>query len=812
MRTIFSTDHIKPSYYVKLILFSFVLLVGFFVFNTATTTTKAMAADSCTPPATTYGTDTMTLNIPSAGSYTIWTRMQIPSTTDANILMNIDNTDCFNVGGYSVYFPVNTWTWIKYSDADGYVANTATLTAGNHTLTLTGIDPGVSIDRIEALADPTCTPTGTGDNCTPAADTTAPTVNMTSPATATTVSGTPTITATAKDNVAVASVQFLLNGYPLSSQITAPTNSSTGIYSYSWVTAGHANGSYTLSAQAIDTSVNITNSPGVTVTIDNAAACTTNSTTLPSTPASLHSATVTYSTVGLEWTASTPSPGCTLSGYHIFRNGVEVGSSTTGSYTDSGLTAGNSYSYTVEAYDSAANVSAKTGTVSVTTTADNEAPTVPGGVKASATGPGAIALSWTASTDNPNPGGVGVKGYNIYRNNATKPTFTTTGATATSYTDTTVSPSTGYTYTISAIDNAGNESAPSTVVTATTPAPTCSGSPSLPSDLHATTETLNSISLNWTASTPSAGCSLAGYHLYRGGTLVGTITNGTSYLDSGLSSNLKYSYTISAYDTSGHSSAQTAVYSVATLADTTPPSAPSGVTAVAPTSDKVTLTWNASTDNVGVNAYKIYRNGTLLATVSGTTLSYNDTTVAASSDYVYEVSALDAAGNESAKGLAQPNPILTPGSTDNTPPSAPTNLKAPVIGSNGVSLTWTASTDNSGTVSGYHIYVNGVYDADSTTTSFAVACVAPGVDYSFSVKAFDSAGNVSTAASVGATTLTGSVAGDINCDGKVNSTDLFTLLRNWQLVNALPTQGDINGDIKVNSTDLFDMLRNWGDT
>jgi hypothetical protein len=77
--------------------------------------------------------------------------------------------------------------------------------------------------------------------------------------------------------------------------------------------------------------------------------------------------------------------------------------------------------------------------------------------------------------------------------------------------------------------------------------------------------------------------------------------------------------------------------------------------ATAPSSSLVNLTWTASTDNVGVTGYRIYRNGaatTPLATVGAGTTSYSDATATPNTAYTYQVSAVDAAGNESNKASA----------------------------------------------------------------------------------------------------------------------------------------------------------------
>lgn len=80
--------------------------------------------------------------------------------------------------------------------------------------------------------------------------------------------------------------------------------------------------------------------------------------------------------------------------------------------------------------------------------------------------------------------------------------------------------------------------------------------------------------------------------------------------------------------------------------DTTAPSAPTGLASPSHTSNSVALSWAASTDNVGVSGYQVFRGGTQVGTPSGT--SYTDTGLSASTAYTYTVKARDAAGNVSA--------------------------------------------------------------------------------------------------------------------------------------------------------------------
>ena len=99
----------------------------------------------------------------------------------------------------------------------------------------------------------------------------------------------------------------------------------------------------------------------------------------------------------------------------------------------------------------------------------------------------------------------------------------------------------------------------------------------------------------------------------------------------------------------------------------TPPSVPTNLSGTAVSSSRINLTWTASTDNVAVTGYKVYRNGTQVG--ASATNSYSDTSLAASTVYGYTVSAYDAALNNSAQSasigiitLGSPAPTITIGS------------------------------------------------------------------------------------------------------------------------------------------------------
>jgi chitodextrinase len=101
-------------------------------------------------------------------------------------------------------------------------------------------------------------------------------------------------------------------------------------------------------------------------------------------------------------------------------------------------------------------------------------------------------------------------------------------------------------------------------------------------------------------------------------------------------------------------------------ADTEAPSVPGGLTATAASPTRVDLSWGASSDNVGVTGYRVYRNGTLVGTTAST--SYSDTSAAPATSYGYTVAATDAAGNGSAQSTAAS--VTTPGQPEPPPAGA----------------------------------------------------------------------------------------------------------------------------------------------
>ena len=200
-------------------------------------------------------------------------------------------------------------------------------------------------------------------------------------------------------------------------------------------------------------------------------------------------------------------------------------------------------------------------------TPDTQAPSVPTGLTASATSVSQINLSWTASTDN-----TAVTGYKIYRctGSSCTPTTLVSSPSATTYSNTGLLASTAYTYAVSAVDAAANESAKSITASATTLSPDTQA-PSVPSGLSAMAVSSSQINLSWTASVDNN--EVTGYKVYRcqGASCTPTTLvsspSGVTYSDTGLLASTAYTYAVSAVDAAANESAKSSSASATTQAE-----------------------------------------------------------------------------------------------------------------------------------------------------------------------------------------------------------------------------------------------------
>ncbi|PKU52124.1 lytic polysaccharide monooxygenase [Lysinibacillus fusiformis] len=176
--------------------------------------------------------------------------------------------------------------------------------------------------------------------------------------------------------------------------------------------------------------------------------------------------------------------------------------------------------------------------------------------------------------------------------------------------------------------------------------------PTQPNGLHTTKVTSNSAELKWSPSTDNV--SVKEYQILRDNKVVGVVP-GTTFTDKNLKPTTKYTYTVKAVDAAGNVSNESesiVVETMHTAPDTEAPTQPTALHTMGVTSSSADLMWSASEDNVAVDHYVIYQ-GTQADQMSvvGTskTTSFMDMNLQSNTTYMYAVTAVDAAGNESIK-------------------------------------------------------------------------------------------------------------------------------------------------------------------
>ncbi|KUO76621.1 MAG: hypothetical protein APF77_16515 [Clostridia bacterium BRH_c25] len=171
--------------------------------------------------------------------------------------------------------------------------------------------------------------------------------------------------------------------------------------------------------------------------------------------------------------------------------------------------------------------------------------------------------------------------------------------------------------------------------------------------------------------------------------------------------------------------------------DTQAPAAPKRLTAADASHTAISLNWAEAYDNTKVKGYQVYRDGKKIISTSKTT--YTNTGLIPGTTYAYAVRAYDAAGNVSESS----NVISAATIGDLQNPSTPEGLTAASVTFTSASLTWKPSTDNVG-IKGYEIYCNDKKVASTSSTSYEYKKLTPGTAYTFSIKAYDKAGNYSS--------------------------------------------------------------------
>ena len=183
--------------------------------------------------------------------------------------------------------------------------------------------------------------------------------------------------------------------------------------------------------------------------------------------------------------------------------------------------------------------------------------------------------------------------------------------------------------------------------------------PTAPAGLIGSAVSGTDINISWTASVDSVG--VTGYQVFRHNQEIAAVT-ATTYSDTDLTPGQTYSYTVKAKDQAGNISSSSNVLTLTTVADvavtpapvtpapvsdTTSPSMPANFNAklIVALGYPVDLSWSASSDNVSVRGYNVYKAGVKVATTSS--LQYRDPTITAGGSIKYGVEAFDSSGNVS---------------------------------------------------------------------------------------------------------------------------------------------------------------------
>jgi uncharacterized protein (AIM24 family) len=303
----------------------------------------------------------------------------------------------------------------------------------------------------------------------------------------------------------------------------------------------------------------------------------------------------TYTTSQTVTIYATASDNVGVTKVEFYDNGVIKGTDTTNAYTYAWTfaTADNgTHNWTAKAYDSAGNVAVSTAvsyTVNVPV-ADTTPPTVPSTLTASAVSCSQVNLSWTASTDT---GGSGLKGYNVYRGGTYLKQIL---APSTSTPDTGLSASHSYSYTVSAIDNAGNQSAQSNSSVIITPSCTDTIPPSVTITSPASGMTYSTAQTVTIVASASDNVGVSKVEFYDGTTLKATDTSSPYTYSWAVTSanNGTHSWTAKAYDVAGNSASSGAVGLTVNIANSS-----DGQTVWA---ERIGGTWGENVNGVAIDA------------------------------------------------------------------------------------------------------------------------------------------------------------------------------------------------------------------
>jgi chitodextrinase len=256
--------------------------------------------------------------------------------------------------------------------------------------------------------------------------------------------------------------------------------------------------------------------------------------------------------------------------------------------------------------------------------------------------------------------------------------------------------------------------------------------------LRVTATTTTTVSVAWTTSRDAVRYEV---NLWQGGAPVSVPKTQTSFTLTGLRPNVQYYVWVVAVDARGNKAFSNQL-TVVTDADRIAPSTPGNLRVTGVTASKVSLAWDASSDNTGILAYHVQTSAGALSWTGPT--SVDVVGLPPSTAFSFAVRAQDLGYNHSP--FTAPVSATTLGSTDVTPPSAPRDLVVSDNWCGEVGLQWAQSSDDQDPQSAirYRIFINGTVDPLGDARGVG-RWITYGVDgaNTFVLRAIDSAGNVS---------------------------------------------------------------------
>jgi fibronectin type 3 domain-containing protein len=480
------------------------------------------------------------------------------------------------------------------------------------------------------------------------------------------------------------------------------------------------------------------------------------------------------SSIRVNWDLSTA-----VDGYNVYRNATATGAPlnanllTSSNFVDTGLTPATAYNYSVVAV--IGSFRSNPTAVSVTTFS-----LTPSNLLTSSIATNQINLNWTAPVGN-------ATDYAIYRDAASVPLVIVPAAT-TNFSDFTVTAGNQYAYRLTARDSATNESPAIGPATGTS-------FPDAPNTPTATAIHFDRIDVSWSA----VFCSSAVSYLLTPSVGPAIPTTTTNVSVTGLMGNTTYTFVVSAV-CNGLTSATSPTSSPVT----TPPGVPTNLAATPVDANQINLTWTGIT-GATVDSYLVYRNSSLINTISPPVTNFSDTGLNSGSQYTYEVSAV-ISGVETNRSTF----VATA-----TFPNVPTIPTAAVLSDTQISVNWSPGVFCSSNTPTYTVTPSVGSPLSTGATNINFTGLTANTSYSFKVRI--TCNGLTSADSPGSspvTTLpsppTGLVATpgfnsiDLNWDPEIGPHDGFVIYKDNQPIDSVASSifnyfdPDLNGGTAFN--------------